>query len=163
VRPPFVPLSWTVNPEEGSFLGIDPCGCACDFGRIAYERDCEFFTGGGPTTKILWYRAPPGAIWLPFPSAFMSLNWVSDPWECEGPGEIWTGPPKWVSGRTPPTAKGLAPFGPPAYFYGGQPWMTSMPFILRDDFGLAVACTGKPPPHVDAVNATVGISTDAQP
>jgi len=133
---------------------------ACDFVRSCYTRQCNFFTGGGNPLTIRWYRCPPGAKPLPFPSSFMSLNWNPRPYEMTGIGEIWTGPPKWSNGRTPPTARGQSPFGPPVFFADGQPWNPDGPVIPRDPWGLAVACTGMAPPELVGVKGDLGISSE---
>jgi hypothetical protein len=162
VRPPFVPFSWTVEPKEGSLLDFDPCGCICDIMRSAYTRKTEFFTGGERPLTIRWYRAPPGAKPLPFPSSFMSLNWWNRPYEASGIGEIYTGPPRWSNGRTPPTARGIAPYGPAEYFANGQPYNPDGPVVPRDFWGLATACTGSPAPDVAAASAVLGISAEGE-
>lgn len=160
MRTPFVPVSWTIEPEARGLLAFDPCGMICDFMRSCYTRQCNFYTGGGLPLTIRWYRAPPGAKPLPFPSSFMSLNWTPKPYEYDGIGEIYTGPPRWSNGATPPTARGQKPFGNPVFFADGQPWDPNGPVIARDPWGLATACTGMPAPELDDVDASIGISSE---
>jgi hypothetical protein len=91
----------------------------------------------------------------------MSLNWEAFPFEVDTPvGEIYTGPPKWSNGATPPTARGQHWFGDPQLFKLGQPWDANGPIIPRDPFGLASACTGLQIDELDDLDASVGISAE---
>jgi len=118
----------------------------CDIGRIGYERPCQFFQApGGPVMNIHWYRAPLTGAPLPFPSRFMSLNWEKAPWEQTGVGEIWGKRPKWIPGRTPPTARGTHWAGDPKDFQFGFDYDPLGPTYQRDPFGLLVSCSGQNP------------------
>lgn len=132
----------------------------CDVVRSCYTRQCEFYQQGGPVGKILWYRAPHGALPLPIESSFMSLNWSTYPFEYTGVGEVYTGPPKWSNGRTPPTAHGISYFGDPNYFLAGQPWDPSGPSVPRDPWGLAAACSGWDGAQI--IGAAGGISVSSE-
>jgi hypothetical protein len=127
--------------------------------RSCYTVQTQFYRDGGPLLTQLWYRCPPGAKPLPFPSSFMSLNWDHYPFYVPPIGETYTGPRAWSNGRTPPTAKGLAPFGPRPFFEVGQPWDPHGPVIPRDPFGLATACTGMQILDLGIAGAGVEISS----
>ena len=160
MRSPFVLVSWTQQPEARDLLGYDPCGMGCEIMRSCYTRQCQFYTGGGRPSVIRWYRAPPGAKCLPFPSSIMSWNWSPKPYPPNPIGEINTAPATWSNGRTPPTARGQHWFGPPEWFEFGQPWNPSGPEYPRDPFGLAVACTGMPAPELGVVDGSLSISAE---
>lgn len=132
-----------------------------DVVRSCYTRQCNFYTAGGPTGRIIWYRAPQGALPLPIESSFMSLNWSMYPFEFTGVGEVYTGPPKWSNGRTPPTATGKSYFGDPNYFLAGQPWNPNGPIVPRDPWGLAVQCSGWEGTDAGFAGADVGVSAEA--
>lgn len=90
----------------------------------------------------------------------MSENWQPKPVPTYALGEVHPDWYKWSNGRTPPTARGLHWFGPPEFFARGQPWNPDAPPVPRDPFGLAVACTGMPPPELVEGRAIVGLSTE---
>ena len=94
----------------------------------------------------------------------MSLNWDAFPYEVDSDvGEIYTGPPRWSNGATPPSARGQQPFGDKSLFLNGQAWNPNGPIIPRDPFGLATACSGLAIDGLDELDAPVGVSAEGDP
>lgn len=113
-----------------------------DIARTATIRECQFFTDPtAPAVKIKWYRAAPDAKWFPVAHKWGHLAWYTHPWTATGVGEIYGTPEKWSNGFTPPTSTGQGFFGPVEFFKDGCPYDPTLN-VMRDTWGLAVACTG---------------------
>jgi hypothetical protein len=113
----------------------------CDAIRSAYKRSCRFTTDG-PVGVIRWYFSPPGALFLPIPSVFMSLNWtlVSErPLATDVPGENLSAGTRYDKGTPPSGATGQQYCGTPSDFLG-QAASLPPPGLPTDHEGLPLAC-----------------------
>jgi hypothetical protein len=73
--------------------------------RREYATTFRPFRNSPQTVRIVWRRATPGAMPLPFPSKICSLDWVTRPALVEGPGEVYGAPRTFLK---------RGPFGGPA-------------------------------------------------
>ena len=66
-----------------------------DFGRRPYTVKATPFRDDDTPVKMHWYVTEPDAPGLPFPTSYMSMDWMTAPWNKQRPGEIWLEPRKY--------------------------------------------------------------------
>jgi streptogramin lyase len=59
-----------------------------DLIRSCYTTDMRLYTDSDQTTAVRWFFADENAKLFPGPTRFNSLNWSSDHWRADGPGEV---------------------------------------------------------------------------
>lgn len=108
--------------------------------RSCYRTKCRFFAGDTTESDIIWYFAKPGASWLPFPTAFNSLNWVdaSERVDTGEVGEVPNRPRVYSPGRTLLTPTYTGPCGTAGEFAAGTVPLDT-PTMFSPD-GIPVCC-----------------------
>lgn len=108
---------------------MNPCGALCDFMRRPYTVRCRPFRDSDLETDLVWYPALDTAPALPFPSAFTSLIWADEPWDHDGPGEIYVDTIKnnWEKAR--PNALGTHQCGTREDYVLGCVYDPNPPFV----------------------------------
>lgn len=94
----------------------------------------QFDDAGLLTARVRWYRAPPNAVYLPFPHLFGSNRWQPALFtDQQGPGEVPETNPTYDKGATPSWATGSGRFcGSQDWWQNGTP-SNAPPVVLGPD------------------------------
>lgn len=107
--------------------------------RSCYKTKMVFGTDSSNQQPVQWYWSAPGALDLPFPTPFVSRNYVEKGiWP--DIGEVEEAPRPYRKGDFPIPVPGTGlPCGPVPTFEDGYPG-PNPPGLNRNDFGLAFCC-----------------------
>lgn len=120
-----------------------------DYLRSAYSTTC-YFKKAGHASTIRWYRAPPGALALPFRTIFGSLNWSAPQVGTNDLGEVYHAARPWGNGAAPAGVVGNNYCGTEVEFAQGLETYLGSDRPVWDN-GLPQCCTPPPPPPPECV------------
>ena len=111
------------------------------FLRHGYTAPCEFWTDSSQRVTIHWYKAPPNAPVLGYPSAIRPLRSVYFPWVETTVGEVYGEPQKWVREPIVPEQTYKHVCGTREDFETGGRRGDPLNPVLYDRWGLPQCCT----------------------
>ncbi len=111
-------------------IGINPCGCAVDMLRSCYTSPMNFFSDCVAPVTVRWFFCEPGALALPFATAFASSIWDNEfTWNsCIGENQQLYAH-KYSNGHTPRSVNSRTPCGNAFHFAQGFPKNTFAPAL----------------------------------